>query len=175
MPRREVVRVQQQAVVGERQEQRAEIAGRGFDVDRLTVAMCDQVVGRGRARRALQHRVCVGDGLRIQDGAQRDVIRHARFASVIGADERIGDQPDAARVHPGLGEQSGFHHGHVVRPVALRRIDDDDGIRGMQQPIPVLPDQRMALGAAARRHGERGALPHVSRRGTCLRVLDWCY
>ena len=57
-------------------------------------------------------------------------------------------------------------------PSSCCDLEHDAGVRGVQQPVPVLSDQRVAVGAALGRDGERGALPHaagVARDLPCLR------
>ena len=170
--RSEMVRVQQQPVGRKGQEQPIEVAGRALDVDGEPIGVRDQIVGRRRSEPTLQHGVGVGDGLGIQHPAQGDVIRDARLAAIRVADERVRDQPDAAGVHPGLGQQSRLDDRHEVGTLVLLHLEHDAGVRGVQQPVPVLSDQRVAVGAALGRDGERRALPHaagVARHLACFR------
>ena len=141
-----------------------EVSGRPLDVHRLAVTVGDQVVGRRRPRCPLQHGVRVGDRLGVEDRAERHVVRHSRIAAIRVAHERVRHEPDPTRVHPRLGEEPGLDHRDEVRSIRLLRLEHDDGVGRVQQPVPVLADQRVTVGAPRRRDGERGALSQAPAR-----------
>ena len=168
-PATEVVRVQQQPVVGERQEQRVEVAGRALDVHRQAVAVRDQVVGRRRARRPLQHGVRVGDRLGVEDRAERHVVRHARLAAIRVAHERVRHQPDPAGVHPGLREQPRLDHrdevraGRAARASSTTTVSAECSSQSQFCPISVWPSALRAGVTANAEHSPTRARSRLAR------------
>src|SRR5262245_968464 len=83
------------------------------------------------------------------------MVGNAAFATVAVAHQCVGGHADPRRIHPELGQQSGLHNGDEARSGIGYRLDQDNGVECVRQPVPVLPDQDWA---ARSDRGEAGTL-----------------
>ena len=141
--------MQEHAVLGEQRVQAGEVAGRRLDVQGGAAGVRDQVVGRRGAQAGLEHLEGFGDRAAVEHGAQQHVVGQPGLADVRVGHQGVGDQAEAGGVHPGLGQQAGLDHGDEVRAVVLADLQHDQRLRGVQEPVPVLPDDRRAVLAGA--------------------------
>ena len=123
----------------------------------------DHVGRRRRAHALLQRDQRVGHRLGVQDRAQDDVVRDPGLAAIGAAHQRVRAQPEAGRVHARLGQQAGLDDGDEVGRTVLARLEQDAGVDRVQQPVPVLPHQRAAVGGRLGQRRERAALGRQRR------------
>ena len=145
------------AILGVHRVQPGEVAWRRLDVQRGAAGVRDQVVGRRGTRAGLQHLEGVGDRGAVEHGAQQHMIGQPGLAHVRVGDQGVGDQAEAGRVHPGLGEQAGLDHRDEVRALVLADLQHDQGLGRVQEPVPVLPDEHGVVLAGRGDAGERAA------------------
>ena len=134
---------------GKVRNRRVEVARRALDVDRDAVHVCDEVVRRGRAEPLLEHRVA-----RRRSSRRRGSPRSSRWYGTPGSPRSASltsafvTRPIPLEFIPVFASRPASTTVTKSGPSSCVHLEHDARVEGVEQPVPVLPDQRVPVGAA---------------------------